>query len=186
MDVFTRIKQILKTADMRELLIYFGAALGALTLIMALLVFIHIRRRNYSIQQLETVNKHRKETGALLRDYKLVNQRQAEVEEILNQDKNFRIEPVYNALLQKLGLAKNQPEEPTATSEEKVKGKTERVLTSHLTNMSMRQLTDLLSALADIKQIYPKELTINKVQNTQAVNVDLTIATLQPEDNVSP
>lgn len=182
MDVFTRLKQTLKTADTRELLIYFGAVAAALTLSMALLVYIHLRRRNYYIQQLEALEKQRKETRALLGSYKLVAQRQAEVEEILNQDKNFRIEPVYTQVLEKLGLLKNQPEKQPAASTEEVKGTTERVLPSHLTNMSMRQLTELLAALADIKQIYPKELTITKMPNTQAVTVDITIATLQPEN----
>jgi hypothetical protein len=184
MDVLTRIKQTLKTADTRELLLYLGSVFAALTLIMALLVYVHLRRRNYYIRQLGTIDQQRKKTRTLISDYKFVTQRQTEVEEILNKDKNFRIEPVYTQVLQKLGLLKNQPEEPTATSTEEVKGTTERVLTSHLSNMSMRQLTELLSALADIKQIYPKELTITKVPNTQAVTVDLTIATLQPENNL--
>lgn len=180
MEALNKLRHTLKTADTRELLIYAGSFIALVSMILGLLFYVHVKRINYYTQQLNTLDRQRKETRNLLARYKIVNQRQAEVETILNTDATFRIEPLYATILQKLGLTLNQPEAPTSDNGETVKGKTERILKSHLTNMSMKQLTDLLSAIADIPQLYPQDLEITKIPNTQAVNVDLTIATLQP------
>jgi hypothetical protein len=179
MEALNKLKHTLKTADMRELLVYAGSFIGLLSVLLGLVLYFHIRRVNYYTQQLNSLDKQRKETRNLLSRYKSVNQRQAEVEQVLNQDPSFRIEPTYATVIQKLGLTLNQAEQPTSDNGETVKGKTERILKSRLTNMSMKQLTDLLSALADIPQIYPQSLDISKIPNARAVNVDLTIATLQ-------
>ena len=43
----------------------------------------------------------------------------------------------------------------------------------------MKNLTDLLSQIAAVPQLYAKDLTIKKVPNTQAIDVDITVATLE-------
>ncbi|MBA3954986.1 hypothetical protein H0X48_06735 [Candidatus Dependentiae bacterium] len=180
MEALNKLKHTLKTADTRELFIYAGSFIAALSIVLSFAFYFHLKRVNYYTQQLSTLDKQRKEARNLLSRYKLVNQRQTEVEDILNQDPSFRIEPIYANLIQKLGLTFNQPEAPTSDNGETVKGKTERILKSRLITMSMKQLTDLLSAIADIPQLYPQALEITKIPNARAVNVDLTIATLQP------
>ena len=44
----------------------------------------------------------------------------------------------------------------------------------------MKQLTDLLASIAQVPQLYLKDLTIKRSSRGRAVDVDITVATLEP------
>ncbi len=180
MALLTRIREFIKGLDERDLYLYMGGFFGAFLLLFGLIVYFHYSRISRYTADLKRLDTQRTQTRKILTNYKTVNLQQARVEEILAENKNFRIGEAYQSIVNKVRLGTHQQDQPTPTTGETVSGKTEVLLHTHLDRISMKQLTDLLSEIANVTQMYPKELVIKKTPNAQAVDVDLTIATLEP------
>lgn len=180
MALLTRIREFIKSLDERDLYFYMGGFFGACLLLFGLVIYFHYSRVSRYATDLKRLDTQRGQTRKVLSNYKTVNLQQARVEELLAENKNFRIGEAYQSIINKLRLGVHQQEQPTPTTGETVSGKTEVLLHTHLDRISMKQLTDLLSEIANIIQMYPKDLVIKKTPNAQAVDVDLTIATLEP------
>jgi len=179
MALFSTIQNFIKNLDEQELIKYFaGFGLTILGLIGLILYLNHSGVNKYK-SRLKDINKERLQTKKILTDYKLVNLQKQKIEEILSTNNNFFIAQEYNNLIKKLGLSKFQSEEPTKSDGEIISGKIERILTFHLDSITMKQLTELLTQIAEIERLYPKELIIKKVPNSQKIDIDLTIATLE-------
>ncbi len=99
------------------------------------------------------------------------------VEEILAQNKDFRIGEAVLDIIQRAGLRLQNPITPTTG--ESVSGKTEIQVTAQLSRLSMKNVTDLLTTIAAVPQLYTKELSIKKEGDSPAVDLDITIATLE-------
>lgn len=179
MAFLTTIQNFVKNLDEQELIKYFiGFGLTLLSIITLILYFNIISVNKYKTR-LSEINKERLKTKRILTDFKLVNLQKQKIEDILSAHKNFFIAQEYNNILKKLGLTNYQSEEPTKSDGQLISGKIERILTFHLDNITMKQLTDLLTYIAEIERLYPKELIIKKVPNSQKIDTDVTIATLE-------
>jgi hypothetical protein len=180
MAVLTRVKEFIRGLDERDVYLYMGGTLAFLLLLLGIQIYFHYSRVSRHAENLTKLDTQRTQTRKILANQKSVSLQQARAEEILEENKNFRIGEAYQSIISKLGLASNQPDQPIPREGETVSGKKEVLLDSHLSNISMKQLTDLLSAIANVNQMYPKSLVIKKVPNAAAVDVDLTVATLEP------
>lgn len=180
MAPLTRIQSFIKGLEERDLYLYMGGFLAIFFLLFGLTLYLHYRRVSWYTTELQKLDTARTQTRKILSNYKAVTVQQARVEEILAENKNFRIGEAYQSIIRRVRLEYNQPEQPTPTTGETVSGKTEVLLHTHLNRISMKQLTDLLSEIANVSQMYPKDIVIKKTPNAQAVDVDLTIATLEP------
>lgn len=179
MDLLNRVRTFIKNLDDRELIKYFaGFGLFILALIGLILYLNYSRTRTYTTK-LKQINTERQRTKMILTDYKLVNLQKQKIEEILSSNNNFFIAQEYQNILKNVGLARYQSEEPTKSDGHIISGKIERILSSHLDAITMKQLTELLTRIAENERLYPKELTIKKVPNSQKIDIDLTIATLE-------
>jgi hypothetical protein len=182
MTLTDRIREWVKGLEDRDIYKYIAIALGIVTLLIGLLMYIYYGKVSKYTRQLQEIIMERKQAQQILSDYKAVAQQHAKIEQILTQDKNFLITKKYSEILKALGLTSHQQEEPKRTPGATVSGRTESNINSHLSGITMKQVTDLLSAIADVPQLYPKELIIRKpTPNAQTVDVDLTITTLEPE-----
>lgn len=179
METLKKFRNFIDNLEDKELYQYILLACGLLIAIMGIFIYIHYSYVNKYKNEIEQVNKQRQVTKKILTEYKLVNQQQDKVEEILAQNKNFIITKEFKDIIQKIGLESHMSDEPKRVVGETIRNKTEMLLNAHLEAISMKQLTDLLSEISDIPQLYPIELTIKKTPNNQTVNVDLTIATLE-------
>lgn len=179
MTLLNKIQNFIKNLDEQELIKYFlGYGLGLLSLI-ALILYLNFSGVNKYKSKLQEINKERLTTKRILTDYKLVNLQKQKIEEILSTDKNFFIAQEYNNIIKKLGLTNYQSEECTKSDGQVISGKIERILACHLDSITMKQLTELLTQIAEIERFYPKELIIKKVPNSQKIDIDLIIATLE-------
>lgn len=167
----------LETSDIYKYLALFFAAL---LIPLSLLIYLHYSKVHTYQTALKSAETLRAQTKKILSDYRTVNAQKEKVEEILSQNKDFRIGEAYQSLLVKLGLATQQVEQATPTAGETVSGKTEILLNSHINSLTMKQVTDLLSQIAAIPQMYIKDLVIKKAPNTPTVDIELTVATLEP------
>lgn len=179
MQFLDSIRDYIKEMDESEYYKYFGAFIGALLLLIGLLSYFHYSRVRAYKSDLKMLETQRKQTQKILADYKSVTAQKEKVEDILAQNKDFRIGEAYQTVLEKLGLMLRQTDKTAPTEGETISGKTEIYVSSHLNGLSMKQLTDLLFQIANIPQMYVKDLVIKKNPTMPAVDVDITVATLE-------
>lgn len=177
MDALNKLRDFIKSLEDKDFYKYALIFFGTFLLIMGLIFYISYSKTTKYRKLLTQVNEERKKTKKILTDNEYVKQQQEKVEEILAQNKDFRIAKEFGEILQRFGLMTE--EEPSRSDGETVGGKIEKILSARLKSITMKQLTELLSAIADVPQLYPKELIIKKTPNAQTVDVELTIATLE-------
>lgn len=139
--------------------------------------FLYYSKVNKYINNLENISKKKIETKNIIEDFIKIQKEQLAVQEILDQDKTFRILPAYQDVIKSLKL--KEKAEPIITKNPSVKGKIERLLKAELVNLNIKNLVELLSKIANIKQIYPKSLVIRKVTQNKNIDIEITIATLE-------
>ena len=180
MEFLHPIRDFIKDLEEADYYKYFGAFMGLFFVAFGILAYIHYSKVTRYRTGLKKVAILRTRAKKILSDYKQVAAQKGKVEEILAENKDFRIGEAYQSIVQKVGLTSRTQEFSAPTRGDIVSGKTEVFISSLFSAITMKQLTDLLSAVAGIPQLYVKDLVIKKTPNTQAVDVDITIATLEP------
>lgn len=179
MALLDPIVDMIKQADDTELMKYLGIVAGIFTVLLGLLVYWHYSSVSWYSSQLSHLDKERAKTRKILRDAKAAKAQQQQVEDILAQDTDFRIGQVYKAIIKKAGLQTKRTDEAAPKTGESVSGKTELQITSTLKGLSMKEVTDFLQLIAQVPQLYTKEITIKKAPGKPTVDVDITVATLE-------
>lgn len=159
-----------------------------ITISVIILLFAYLTYRYFSTvsslqKELRKINISRQETQTILaRDVKIKNQK-ALVDEMLEKDKNFKLMQYFDSVVNKLSLTKNVKSTSITTSEMErfAENYIEVKLDINLINMNTKQLVDFLSELDKNERIYTKGLEITKANKTPSIDVNLTIATLQPK-----
>lgn len=180
MDFLESIRTRLENADEKELYSYYGIIGGALFFLFALLVYNHYSRVSWYKFELNKINTQRNLTRQILRNAKLVKAQQQQVEEILAQDKDFRIGEAYQTIIRTGNFASKLVDQSAPTTGESINGKTEVQVIAKLKNLSMKEVTDLLAMIASVPQLYTKEVSIQKPHGKSTVDLDITVATLEP------
>lgn len=182
MQLLDSLRDFIKYAEPKELAKYLGIFAGIFCLIFGILIYFHFSRVNWYKGQSEQLNIWRKQTQKILRDAKLVKAQQQQVDEILSKDKDFRIGEAYQSVIRKTGLSGKIVDISEPTTGESISGKNEVQITSHLKGLSMKEVSDFLVQIAQVPQLYTKDLTIKRTAGRPTVDIDLTVATLeQPE-----
>lgn len=180
MEWLDKLRDYIRNLESRDLYKNFGAFFGCLVLLLALMFYLHYRRVGRSIANLKTLDTLRAETKKIIASHKAVVAQKEKVNELLAQNKNFRIAEAYQTIVQKLGLLPKITEPISPVIGETISPeKTEVTVTSHFTGISMKNLTDLLSQIAAVPQLYTKELIIKRAPQGHLVDIDITIATLE-------
>lgn len=180
MEAFKKFRDFINNLDEKEFYKYTFLFLGVFFLIIGLIFYVSYSRIAKYTALLQQLNKERLKTRKILSENRIVIQQESKVEEILARNKNFILRQAYNEILKNVDLTKHQSEEPTTGQGITISGKIERILISHLDGITMKQLTELLLKIAEEERIYPKELIIKKTPNAKTVDVELTVATLEP------
>ncbi len=179
MQLFDSLRDFIKYSEPKELAKYLGIFAGVFCLLFGILFYFHYSRVSWYAGQLEQLNTWRKETQKILRDAKLVKAQQQQVDEIIAKDKNFLIGEAYQSVIRKAGIFGKDIVTSDATTGESLSGKNEVQITSHLKGLSMKEVTDLLVQIAQVPQLYVKDLTIKRTPGRPTVDIDITVATLE-------
>lgn len=132
--------------------------------------------------RLNDVNDIReKQVRSLIKRMKNVKQQRGRVKEILAKEQDFKIAGYFNDVLAQQGLLDELTE--SSTSEvEMSNDNIEISLRARFAAMTMKQLCELLDVLEKKERIYAKSLEIVKsVKTPETIDVNMTIATLQPK-----
>lgn len=181
MTLFDNVKNTIRNLDEKEFYTYGGIAFGVIVVILGLLFYWQsssIKNWNNKFKQLQ---KLRNETKQILSDKLLFEQERKTLNDKLQAEPDFKIRGYYDELINKLNLrpfVAKDPSEPTSESLEG--GAKERTLTAQWTNITTKQLTDILSAIENNPRVFAKRLIIDKIANdTPKLNVTLDIATIE-------
>jgi len=181
MKFLNKIREKIQNVDEKDFYKYLFIFFSVFVLIILGLILFYYLKINSLKESIEDINQMRETDvrNILMRSEKVRKQRQ-EVNNLLAKDPGFKILGYYQSLLRELDLTKYFK---IATPRPKKLNDTyrESELIAELAGMNMEQLCRLLQALEDNARITVKSLLIKKSQKTsRAIDVSLTIATLQP------
>lgn len=181
MNLFTSLKSFIATRDKNEFYYYLIGSLLSLLCIMAGIMYYQSSQVSYWRKRINNINEYREEIRKVIsKDQHVLSQR-AEVDKILNDTPDFKIDGYFTELITKLNLLNGHATQRSVTYADRGDPKYREVLlNAKFDTMNMRQLCELLDAIEKKDRIYTKDLEIiksKKIPNT--IDVNLTIATLQ-------
>jgi hypothetical protein len=181
MEALKHLANFIKNAEPTEQYTYIGGSAGLFVIILGLIWYFSGSKISNYKELIKKTYIQKNEATSLLNSHKATKEQQEKVEELLTHNKEFRISQEFQSIVEKQNLTKNQGEEkPILSKGSTIDGTTESLLTASLTNITMKQLTDLLYAISKVKLLYPKELIIKRNPNNKTVDTSLVIATLEP------
>lgn len=180
MTQLEKLKQYLYELDERTLYRYFIAFLASVATIMGLVVLLQYRAIKGITKNIKSLNAQRIEAQEILTRFQQVTHQKEAVESVLEKDKSFRIVGYVDTLLNNLQLSRNKGAyQPTTEPLEGHDSYDEVTLIVPLTEITMRNLAELLNEIEKNERIYIKQLEIAKSQTRPAIDVTITLATLQ-------
>jgi hypothetical protein len=184
MEFFKRLQNTIEAIDEKHFRYYVLGAFGFIFLIAGGIIYRYYSSLSKLKKQAIEINRKRAEVSELLGRYELVKKQQAEVDAVLAKDKDFKIGGYFNDLVNKFNLAGNKTREPETSRETLDNGYTEVKLFASFTNMTTKQVAELLDAIEQSERVYTKEVEMYKQTgngNGQTINVNLLIATIEPK-----
>lgn len=176
---FEKIKNYIKNLDTSETYRLIGIVLGIVVLVISIMLYTYSRAIGQLQQKLVTLNKQREEVRIILEKNARVQRQQAKVDDIISENKNFKLKDYFSTVIQALNLANLVSKEPEISSEDLVLGYNEIKLDVSLSGLNMKQLTDLLYKIEQNERVYTKDLKITKNLRSPSIDVTLVIATFE-------
>lgn len=160
-----------------------GSILACIILTIGLLFFIYYRKVSTLQKKIGVMNETREQIQLLLEKAHHVKTEQKTIDAILAQDTNFKIAGYFEQLLNTLNLASKKTSKLEVMSPDQEGKYQESVLQAKFSAISMKELTDLLTAVDTNQRVFIKELEITSSKKTpNTIDVLIKIATLEPKD----
>ena len=181
MDVLGKVRDFIANLDEQKFYMYIGGFLGVITLVFGILMYRTVAGINELEEQIESINEYRHDAQRIIAQFSQVKKQRAKVNQILKQDKRFKITNYFSNLINDLGLRQHLPVEPNPSKKDLDKQYEEVQITPKLKHVNMRQLVQLLQEIEESERVYVKKLDITKAQTRPpSIDVTVSIATLQP------
>lgn len=181
MKIISRIRDFMSNLDAKDFYKYLAITLALIVLLLGFIIFRYYRSIDALTQRITTINEQREIAKRILKQAQRVKKQRADVDAMIAQDEGFKIGGYFNSVVAKLRLQDKRTVEETAVIQHEGKYQ-ESVLKAKLTDMNMKELSELLNELDQNKRIYTKELEITAVRKERtSLDVNLTIATLEPK-----
>lgn len=180
MKIMQQIQDVLDAIDTKDFYKYIGGIVVVIVLIFCLLVYRFYSNVNYYKSELNTINNQREEIRDLLEIAALTKEQKQSINALLESDPDFKIAGYFKKVLDQLGLTQKETSSTVVPQERGEQDYNEIVLSAKFTDMTMKELTELLNVLEKNKRIYTKDLEIQRSKKApKTIEVQLTIATLQ-------
>ncbi|HVW99634.1 MAG TPA: hypothetical protein VHA52_04210 [Candidatus Babeliaceae bacterium] len=181
MAVLKRVRDFIVVLDRRQFYRYLAIAIGIFLILLGIVGYIHYRKIGTLERKLRRINQQRDEARTILQEHAMVKQQQADVDSILEKDRDFRLVKYFLSLVDQLSLRQNLTQDPIPMSEDLNNGYTEVRIPATFTNLNMKQVVELLQEIDKNDRVYTKELSLIKSSKSPTLDVTLIIATLQPK-----
>lgn len=154
------------------------ATIAVVVLIITGVLYFQQRKIATLKKRITTINRSRTTVQEILTKFEKVKQQKAEVAGVLEKDKSFKILGEFDKILQTVGLSAQKASHTILTeSLESLPEYNEVRLVVSLTDLNMRQLTELLQEIEKNERIHIKDLEITR-NSKPSIDVTLTVATL--------
>lgn len=184
-EFIQKITGFLSELSDKEIKRYSIVVLGLVTALLLLGTYNYYRSAEQIKKQIKRMNSTRKDVKALLGKYDQIKKQKAKVDELINQDKAFKLKRHFDDIIKSLDIPYLLEKEPTPVENETKKGYKEISLTASFHRANMKQLAELLSKIEQNKRVYIKKLDITKSKHSATLSFVIVIATLQSHSNVS-
>ncbi len=182
MNILVKFRDFIYAREEKEIYTYIGIIIGIVVLIMGILLYTYTSRASNWQTKIKRINKQREETRTILQKYEMVKQQKTEVDTILAKDSSFKIKEYFTGVITELGLTPyNTKPAEVSEPQDLTSDYAEIKLDAGFTELTTKQLTDLLYKIEQNERVYTKELVITKALKTPTIDVTLVIATLQPK-----
>lgn len=180
MKFLNTIKMFIAIRDKKEFYYYLIGYLAGMLILSAGIMYYQSSSVSYWRKRSNDINELREEIRKVIdKDQNVLGQR-AEVNKMLAETPDFKIDGYFTELIAKFKLEANKTQTSVTYADRGDPEYREVLLNAKFDTMNMRQLCELLDAIEQTKRVYTKELEIvksKKVPNT--IDVNVTIATLQ-------
>jgi hypothetical protein len=171
-----KVVDYINNLDRKSFVRYIYIILGTQLLMGSFLLYRTHRRINQLKKELKKVNSLRRSTQELLRKNQAVEEQHKEVDAILDENPNFKLQKYFRDLLNRNALAAGTIEtseitNPVDPAYDEVQAR------AKLTDITTKQLTQLLQEIEGNPRVHIKKLEITQ-KKPQTIDVNLTIATL--------
>ena len=129
-------------------------------------------------QKTKLLNKARQEVQAILTEYDAIKNKKNEVDVLLAKDKNFYLVKYCQDTLGNLKITSSSP--LALVSQTWPNGYTEESVQINVSQITMKQVCELLEALQTSSRVFVKNLDIVKGSVEKKINVNMSVATLKP------
>ncbi|MEX0671784.1 MAG: hypothetical protein WD068_00340 [Candidatus Babeliales bacterium] len=185
MDVLVKVREFITNLDEQKFYIYTGIFIGVITLLFSIIIYRTFSTIDELKYRIESINEYRQEAQQIMARFADVKRQRAKVNEILTQDRRFKITNYFDTLIDNLGMRQNLPNEPKVVEQDLDKQYKEVYITPALKHVNMRQFSQLLQDIEESERVYVKKIDIAKAQTRPpSIDVTITIATLQPRIGV--
>lgn len=165
--------------------------IGGIILITLLIVVLLIVQLNSSVKyysrQMSRINQAREDASLILGQAEQISRQQEKVEQMLEQDRNFKLKEFVDSVLQELHLTAFVSRQELTANEVSIteQGKyTEWQLVVSLVDINTKQLVECLAKFETNERVYLKKIEITKSPQKPAISTVITIATLTPASEV--
>lgn len=168
--------------DRKQLHRMLAVVVGGCLLMCAILIYVQIRSFYKLRREMIMINTERIKIRDLLTRNEFLKKERQRAQTIIDQDKQFKIIEYINNLVTQLHIKENFKITPvTINPLEHLQslGYEEVKMDAEFINLNMRQLVQLLQELEQNKRIDIKQVEIERSQRENAINVLISISTLQ-------
>lgn len=181
MNFLMRFFHSINTFDAKKVYQAMGFILGLTVVLIGVILFYYYHSVNSLHKKIDILNESREEIRTILTKEEQVQQQHKAVNALLAEDPNFKIGGYFKSILEKLNLTEKNKKYVTEPIEREDNYRETR-LNAEFVDMTMKELTELLSIIEQSARVYTKELDITRSKRTaHTVNVKLIIGTLQPK-----
>jgi hypothetical protein len=178
MTLTERTVRFMKQLDARDFYRLCAVVLGLITLVCAFFIYRYYAIAGDLQRKMQQLNKQRERTQNILVTYEKVRTQRDKVENLIERDGSFKIQPFFIQTVQGLGLGGNIKGDPIPTRHDLVEGWIEIRLGAALTGISMQQLVTLIQKLEGNERVYVRELHVNATP-AHTLDILLHIATFE-------
>lgn len=180
MNAIERFRLFIDAMDQRDFFKYCALGMAFVVLLMGSLFFYFNHKEASLMEDIETLNEQREKVRHVLEVARRVKRQRAEVDAMLASDESFKLVGYIENVLKELNLSNKWTiQEPSEIDQEN--NYRETIVKVNLIDVDMKLLCELLQKLDQNKRVYSKELEIIKSKSPGAIEVNITIATLEPK-----
>lgn len=187
MNPIEKVIHYIQNLNKKDFIKYAYICFAILILVSGFILYRYFSNITALKKDLKKINNFRQEAQVILSKNIQVQKQKANVEEIIEKGKNFKLLQYFDSTMEKIGI-RNIKEKEISTSDLenlKAQGYTEVKLTSSISGTNMKQIVELLDEFEKNERIYTKSLEITRSADNKSVDVNIVIATIQPKSEVT-